>query len=189
MNVVSHLKSKNWSMLEIHSWYFSVCHRTMLTRKFHYHTKFWFRKLVYTDYFFYCYRRYSTIKKACYETNPIASQVVTKKLLTREKGFDSIVTKVAVQMCTKLGGAPWMPSKIPIARAMTIGNTFANLSFFYYLWLIIMFCRFWCYKRYGWQKEIVRLFGGNDGFKRRCRILFDRFGTPRFESIKPRFRN
>lgn len=50
---------------------------------------------------------YASIKKKCYgEEKPIASQVATKFNLAKDKGYDSIVTKIAIQMCTKLGGAP-----------------------------------------------------------------------------------
>lgn len=50
---------------------------------------------------------YASIKKKCYgEENPVASQVATKFNLSKDKGYDSIVTKIAIQMCTKLGGAP-----------------------------------------------------------------------------------
>lgn len=50
---------------------------------------------------------YASIKKKCYgELNPIASQVATKFNLSRSHGYDSIVTKIAIQMCTRLGGTP-----------------------------------------------------------------------------------
>lgn len=50
----------------------------------------------------------------------VPSQVITRKTITRQKNFDSVVTKVGIQMCTKLGGAPWLPM-IPMAGTMTIG--------------------------------------------------------------------
>lgn len=50
---------------------------------------------------------YSAIKKKCYgDEMPVPSQVATKFNLSKDKGYDSIVTKIAIQMCTKLGGAP-----------------------------------------------------------------------------------
>lgn len=45
--------------------------------------------------------------------------MVTKRSITRPN-IDSIVTKIAIQMCTKLGGAPWLPA-IPEDGLMTIG--------------------------------------------------------------------
>lgn len=38
----------------------------------------------------------------------------------RERGLDSVITKVGIQMCTKLGGAPWSVV-IPLKGVMTIG--------------------------------------------------------------------
>lgn len=46
--------------------------------------------------------------------------MVTRKTITRQKNFDSVVTKIGIQMCTKIGGAPWMPA-IPMRGTMTIG--------------------------------------------------------------------
>ncbi|XP_031633322.1 protein piwi-like isoform X2 [Contarinia nasturtii] len=63
---------------------------------------------------------YSSIKKKCYGDNAIPSQVATKFNLTKDKGYDSIVTKIIIQMCAKLGGAPW-GAKIPLGGVMTIG--------------------------------------------------------------------
>lgn len=48
---------------------------------------------------------YASIKKKCHvELNPVASQIATKLILS--KPSDSVATKIAIQMCTKLGGAP-----------------------------------------------------------------------------------
>lgn len=46
--------------------------------------------------------------------------MATNYILSREKGYDSIITKIAIQMCTKLGGAPWT-IRIPVGGVMTIG--------------------------------------------------------------------
>lgn len=50
----------------------------------------------------------------------IASQVVTKFILQQRNRFDSVATKLAIQMCVKLGGAPWR-GRCPLKNAMTIG--------------------------------------------------------------------
>ncbi|XP_055323225.1 protein aubergine-like [Sitodiplosis mosellana] len=63
---------------------------------------------------------YSSIKKKCFGDHAVPSQVATKFNLIKEKGYDSIVTKIIIQMCAKLGGAPW-GAKIPLAGVMTIG--------------------------------------------------------------------
>lgn len=46
---------------------------------------------------------YSSIKKKCYGDHALPSQVATKFNLTKDKGYDSIVTKIIIQMCAKLG--------------------------------------------------------------------------------------
>lgn len=46
--------------------------------------------------------------------------MATRYILTRDKGYDSVVTKIAIQICSKLGGAPWSV-KIPLGGVMTIG--------------------------------------------------------------------
>lgn len=72
--------------------------------------------------------RYAAIKKKCYFENAISSQVITKRILNSPRNrYDSIVTKVAIQMCTKLGGAPWL-TPIPLRNAMTIGFDVAKDS-------------------------------------------------------------
>lgn len=55
------------------------------------------------SFIFFSIHRYSAIKKRCFGDNAIASQVVTRFILSKEKGYDSVVTKIAIQMCSKLG--------------------------------------------------------------------------------------
>ncbi|XP_055301772.1 protein piwi-like [Sitodiplosis mosellana] len=63
---------------------------------------------------------YSAIKKKCFADNAILCQVVTKFILgSQPNKYDSVVTKVAIQICCKLGGAPWRP-RVPIKTAMTV---------------------------------------------------------------------
>lgn len=71
---------------------------------------------------------YSSIKKKCFADHAIASQVVTKHILNSPKNkYDSVVTKIAIQMCAKLGGAPWY-TRCPLRNAMTIGFDVAKDS-------------------------------------------------------------
>lgn len=60
---------------------------------------------------------YKEIKKSCAQSYPVASQVVTARVM--EKGM-SAATKIAVQVNCKLGGIPWIVD-IPIDGFMTIG--------------------------------------------------------------------
>lgn len=46
---------------------------------------------------------YSSIKKKCFGDRAVASQVATKFNLSKDKGYDSIVTKIIMQMCAKIG--------------------------------------------------------------------------------------
>jgi len=63
---------------------------------------------------------YSVIKKKlCIET-PVPSQVVTCKVIEKEKGLMSVATKVALQMNCKLGGQLWAV-KVPLKGAMVVG--------------------------------------------------------------------
>ena len=50
--------------------------------------------------------RYSAVKKKCYVDRGIPSQVILARNLT-SKGVMSIATKVAIQINSKIGGAPW----------------------------------------------------------------------------------
>lgn len=51
--------------------------------------------------------------------------MVTKHILNQRNRYDSVVTKVAIQICTKLGGAPWK-TRCPPSNAMTIGFDLAR---------------------------------------------------------------
>lgn len=63
---------------------------------------------------------YNQIKKKLCHDYAVPSQVITRRTITRPKNFDSIVTKIGIQMCTKIGGAPWL-TPIPMKGTMTIG--------------------------------------------------------------------
>lgn len=46
--------------------------------------------------------------------------MVTAPLLTKEKGLQSVATKIALQMNVKLGGELWSV-KIPLQNTMVVG--------------------------------------------------------------------
>ncbi|CAG2180514.1 unnamed protein product, partial [Oppiella nova] len=64
--------------------------------------------------------RYDAIKKIHYCENPMSSQVVVGKTLTKKQGLLSVCTKVVIQMATKLGAEPWV-LKIPPKSIMIVG--------------------------------------------------------------------
>lgn len=53
--------------------------------------------------------------------------MVTKYIVQQRARFDSVATKLAIQMCVKLGGAPWR-GRCPLKNAMTIGFDVAKDS-------------------------------------------------------------
>nr|CAQ03959.1 piwi-like protein 1 [Isodiametra pulchra] len=65
--------------------------------------------------------RYNAIKRQCYVETPVPSQCVLNRTLNNEKGFMSVVSKLALQINVKMGGEPWM-CKLPVdPGAMIIG--------------------------------------------------------------------
>jgi aubergine-like protein len=65
--------------------------------------------------------RYNAIKKQCYVDSPVPSQCVLNRTLGNEKGFMSVVSKLALQINVKMGGEPWN-IKLPVGPGnMVIG--------------------------------------------------------------------
>lgn len=62
---------------------------------------------------------YSAIKKKCCVDRAVPTQVMQARNLN-SKGQQSIATKVAVQICCKIGGSPWSVS-IPLPDLMVVG--------------------------------------------------------------------
>lgn len=60
-------------------------------------------KYIYINSYLIFINRYSAIKKKCFGDYAVPSQVATKFNLEKDKGYDSIVTKIVIQMCAKLG--------------------------------------------------------------------------------------
>ncbi|KAK7794255.1 hypothetical protein R5R35_014662 [Gryllus longicercus] len=63
--------------------------------------------------------RYSSLKKKCCVDRAVPSQVVLGKNLNA-KGVMSIATKVSIQICCKIGGAPWTVD-MPLSGLMVAG--------------------------------------------------------------------
>lgn len=63
---------------------------------------------------------YSIIKKKCFIERGVSSQVVVQRTIGNPGRLRSVCTKIAIQMLSKNGGAPWS-CKIPVAGIMTIG--------------------------------------------------------------------
>lgn len=64
--------------------------------------------------------RYDAIKKTCCIDNPVPSQVVMQKTISRQQGLMSVATKIAIQMNCKMGGEVW-GAVIPVSGLMIIG--------------------------------------------------------------------
>uniref|UniRef100_A0A8D8Q2B5 Protein argonaute-3 n=1 Tax=Cacopsylla melanoneura TaxID=428564 RepID=A0A8D8Q2B5_9HEMI len=64
--------------------------------------------------------RYQAVKKYCCCEQPIASQVINSRTISREDKMKSIVMKIALQINCKLGGSLWSV-KIPYNCSMVVG--------------------------------------------------------------------
>lgn len=66
--------------------------------------------------------RYAAIKRKLCIDRPIPSQVMKLRTVDPKntQGLMSVATKVAIQICTKLQGIPWMIS-MPLSGLMTVG--------------------------------------------------------------------
>lgn len=63
---------------------------------------------------------YAMVKRQCYVKSPVASQIVTGRVLSKPKGLMSVATKIALQINCKLGGQLWAV-KIPLSGSMMVG--------------------------------------------------------------------
>ena len=69
--------------------------------------------------------RYNAVKKLTCVENPVPSQVINSKTISRPDKLRSIVTKIALQMNCKLGGELWAV-KIPGVRDSQIQVSFST---------------------------------------------------------------
>ncbi|XP_049852397.1 LOW QUALITY PROTEIN: piwi-like protein Siwi [Schistocerca gregaria] len=63
--------------------------------------------------------RYNALKRRCCVDRAVATQVVLLKN-TRGKNIFSVASKIVIQMCCKIGGAPWSV-EIPLSGLMVVG--------------------------------------------------------------------
>ncbi|XP_059092216.1 piwi-like protein Siwi [Tigriopus californicus] len=64
---------------------------------------------------------YAAMKKHFCFTSPVPTQMITdSKVLSKDKKYKSVASKVVIQMTTKMGGTPWCV-KIPMTKAMIVG--------------------------------------------------------------------
>ena len=64
--------------------------------------------------------RYDAIKKRCCIDNPVPSQVVLQKTISRQLGLMSVANKISIQLNCKMGGEVW-GAVIPVSGLMIIG--------------------------------------------------------------------
>lgn len=64
--------------------------------------------------------RYDAIKKICCVENPVPSQVVVARTISKPPQLMSVATKIAIQMNCKLGGEPWALD-VPVKGLMVCG--------------------------------------------------------------------
>jgi len=64
--------------------------------------------------------RYDAIKKSCCIDNPVPSQCVLQKTISKQQGLISVATKIAIQLNCKMGGEVW-GAVIPVSGMMIIG--------------------------------------------------------------------
>ncbi|CDW87091.1 macronuclear development protein 1 [Stylonychia lemnae] len=63
---------------------------------------------------------YPEIKRMLLEEIPVISQVVLTSTLLRGRNVRSIVSKILIQLCAKIGGIPWIVDKMPILDRPTM---------------------------------------------------------------------
>jgi len=64
--------------------------------------------------------RYDAIKKYCCVDNPVPSQVVVSRTLSKKQMLMSVCTKIGIQLNCKLGGEVWAV-EVPVKNIMVIG--------------------------------------------------------------------
>jgi len=64
--------------------------------------------------------RYDAIKKITCVENPVPSQVIVSRTLSKQQMLMSVCTKIAIQLNCKLGGEVWA-TEIPVKKLMVIG--------------------------------------------------------------------
>jgi aubergine-like protein len=63
---------------------------------------------------------YNDVKRLLCCKYPMPSQVILSSTLTKPKGVRSVINKVLIQICAKVGGEPWAVDKFPFTGAPTM---------------------------------------------------------------------
>jgi len=63
---------------------------------------------------------YSEVKHLLSTKCPVPSQIVLANTIAKGKGLRSIVNKVLMQMCAKIGGEPWAIDNVPYSKQPTM---------------------------------------------------------------------
>ena len=63
---------------------------------------------------------YSSLKKFLLTTCPIPSQIILSGTISKGKNLRSIVNKILIQICAKVGGEPWAIDNLPCCQAPTM---------------------------------------------------------------------
>jgi aubergine-like protein len=64
--------------------------------------------------------RYDAIKKVCCVDNPVPSQCIVGRTISKPQMMMSVCTKVAIQLNCKMGGEVWAVD-IPMKKGMVVG--------------------------------------------------------------------
>jgi len=63
---------------------------------------------------------YDRLKRLLLEKLPVPSQVVLSQTIARGKNLHSIVNKIMIQICSKIGGLPWVVKEMPFNDMKTM---------------------------------------------------------------------
>ena len=63
---------------------------------------------------------YDPLKRILLEEIPVVSQVVMTSTINRGNNLKNIVSKVLIQICSKIGGIPWIVDSMPLLDKPTM---------------------------------------------------------------------
>ena len=72
--------------------------------------------------------RYDSIKKFCCIDRPVPSQCILQRTLSKKQNLMSVTTKVAMQLCCKLGGELWA-LEVPVSVSRVVEPRLSHLMF------------------------------------------------------------
>jgi aubergine-like protein len=65
-------------------------------------------------------QHYDSIKRLLINTLPVPSQMILAKTIGSSRNLRSIITKMYIQVCAKIGGVPWAISELPFSQSPTM---------------------------------------------------------------------